>query len=393
MIDYRAHYPFFRIHPDLHYLDSAATALMPESVIEAIDRWNRRYTVPIGRSIYALGEEATALYEASRAEIARFCGAKPHELVFTRSATDGINLIARSWARANLRPGDEIVLTIAEHHASWVTWHELARSVGAIIKVVPLAQDGFSLDYQAYEQCLSDRTRLVVFPHVSNVLGTRFDVARIVHAARQYGARVLCDAAQSVAHIPLDFETMGVDFMVFSGHKLGGPQGIGGLICAESVHSELEPSTFGGGMVFGVGETIDYRAMPHLLEAGSPNAMGAYGFAAAVRVIERYDRSALIAHYKSLSVMAHSGLSAIPGVRIFSDPEALSLISFVVENVHPHDVVAILGDRAVLVRAGFQCAQPLHTALGLSTGSVRASFGPYTTLEDIAALAGAVKSI
>lgn len=392
-MDYRAHYPFLRIHPNLHYLDSAATALMPEQVFTAIDRWNRGYTVPIGRSIYPLGEEATALYEASRAEVARFCGAKPQELVFVRSATDGINIVARSWARANLHAGDEIVLTIAEHHASWVTWHELARSLGTIVRVVPLAHDGTTLDYEAYGRFLSDRTKLVVYPHVSNVLGTRFDTARIVRAARQYGARVLCDAAQSVAHMPIDFHALGVDFLVFSAHKLGGPQGIGALVCAESVHAELEPAQFGGGMVLGVGEETGYRPMPHLLEAGSPNGMGAYGFAAAVRVIQGYNRAELIDHYAILAAMAYSGLSAIPGVRVISDPEALSLISFTVGGVHPHDVAAILGDRNVLVRAGFQCAQPLHGALGLSTGSLRASFGPYTTAEDIAALAGAAHAI
>jgi len=285
------------------------------------------------------------------------------------------------------------VLTIAEHHASWVTWHELAHSLGAIVRVVPLLSDGITLDYDAYERLVTDRTKLVVYPQVSNVLGTRYATERIVRIARNHGARVLCDAAQSVAHTPLDFHAQGIDFLVFSAHKLGGPQGIGVLVCAESVHSELEPVQFGGGMVMGVGEDRSYRAMPHLLEAGSPNGMGAYGLAAAMRVIQGYDRSALTAHYKSLSAMAHSGLSATSGVRVISDPDALSLISFVVDEVHPHDVAAILGDRKVLVRAGFPCAPPLHTALGLSTGSIRASFGPYTTAEDIAALVDAVQAI
>jgi SufS family cysteine desulfurase len=392
-MDYRRLYPFFSIHPDVHYLDSAATALMPEQVIVAIDRWNTQYTVPIGRSIYPLGEEATALYESSRAEIARFCGAQSHELVFTRSATDGITCVARSWAQANLRAGDEIILTTAEHHASWVTWHELARSIGAIIRVVPLLQDGFSFDYEAYEQYLCNRTRLVVFPYISNVLGTRADVARIVRGARQYGSRTLCDAAQSAASIPIDFAAIGVDFLVFSGHKLGGPQGIGVLLCAESVHLEIEPSAFGGGMVFGVAETTSYRPMPHLLEPGSPNGMGAYGLAAAVRGIAQFDRDAVYAQYEALSAKAYTELCSIRGVRVISDPESLSIVSFVVEGVHPHDGAALLGNKGVLVRAGFQCAQPLHAALGLSMGSLRASFGPYSTREDVTALIDAIRAI
>lgn len=389
----RADFPFFTTHPGVSYLDNAATAQMPQPVIDALIRWYREYHAPIGRSIYAQAERATEFYEQSRAAVAQFIGAQPQEIVFVRGATEGINIVAHSWARHNLSSGDEIILTIMEHHASWVTWHALAHELGLVVRVVPLAADGFSLDYAAYESMLSAKTKLVIFPHISNVLGGILDVSRIVSGARAIGAKTLCDAAQSIAHGVIDAKALNVDFLVFSGHKMGSPEGIGILFCAQSTHDQLVPFHYGGGMVAGVSSKIQYRDMPYRLEAGTPHAAGAYGLKTAIEYLQSYDRPALTEYVHDLTAQARILLEKMPGVRIISDPASSAIISFVHDTIHPHDIAAILGQQGVLVRAGFHCAQPLHESLNLSAGSVRASLYGYNAQRDIEALFNAFKAI
>ncbi len=389
----RADFPFFTTHPGVSYLDNAATVQMPQPVIDALVRWYREYHAPIGRSIYPQAERATELYEQSRSAVAQFIGAQPHEIVFVRGTTEGINIVAHSWARHNLSSGDEIILTIMEHHASWVTWHALAHELGLVVRVVPLAADGFSLDYAAYESMLSAKTKLVIFPHISNVLGGILDVSRIVSGARAVGVKTLCDVAQSIAHMVIDVKALNVDFMAFSGHKIGGPEGIGVLFCAQSTHDQLVPFHYGGGMVAGVSSKIQYRDMPHLLEAGTPHAAGVYGLKVAIEYLQSYDRQALAEYVHDLTAEARMLLEKVPGISIISDPASSAIITFVHDTIHPHDIAAILGKQGVLVRAGFHCAQPLHESLNLPAGSVRVSLYGYNTQADIRALEASLNAI
>jgi cysteine desulfurase/selenocysteine lyase len=377
----------------LVYLDSAATALKPRAVIDAVREYYEDYPANVHRGLHALSERASEAYEAARDKVARFLGAgDPAEVVFTRGTTESINLVAQGWARRVLRPGDEVLLTIMEHHANLVPWQMVARQTGAELRFAEITPDG-RLDLDSLERLLSPRVKLVALTGMSNVLGTAPPVIEVVARAHRQGARVLLDGAQSVPHLGADVAALGVDFLALSAHKLYGPTGVGALYARRELLEEMDPVAGGGGMILRVGLTeSEWNDVPWKFEAGTPPIAEAIGFGAAVDYLGRFDRSALVAHERRLTAEAHRELEAIPGMRLLGPgPEDKGgVVGFTVEGVHPHDLAQLLDRGGVAIRAGHHCAMPLHARLGVPA-SARASFALYNTLDDVAALAEAVR--
>jgi len=378
-------------HP-LVYLDSAATAQKPESVIAAEARYLRQHNANVHRGMHALASEATDLYEACRKRVARFLGVTdPARVVITSGTTGALNLAALGTS-PRLRPGDEILVTEMEHHANLVPWFEAAKREGAVVRALPILDDG-RLDLARLPEMLNDRTRVVALTHVSNVLGTINPVAEIAEAAHRRGALVVVDAAQSVGHQSVNFDDLGADLLAFSAHKAYGPMGLGFLVGTESALAELQPATFGGEMIETV--TLDgatWAEVPYRFEAGTPNVAGAAAFPAALDMIDEGTLERIRTHEISVTAYALEKLAALDGLRIFGPARADErggLVSFHDPNVHPHDTAQLLDARGVAVRAGHHCAQPLHRRLGV-IATTRASFGLYTTHDEIDALIDAV---
>jgi cysteine desulfurase / selenocysteine lyase len=371
----------------LVYLDNAATTHKPQSVVDAMVRFYTQENAPVHRSIYGSSEHVTSHYELARATVAHFISAQTDEIVFTAGATSGINMIARGWGDTTLQAGDEIIISILEHHANFVPWQECARRVGALLRIIPLKSDG-SLDMTVYDQLINERTRLVAITQCSNVLGTQPDLSAIVAGARRVGARVLVDAAQSIAHQVIDVKLLDIDFLVFSGHKIYGPTGIGVLYINQRVHHEVAPINFGGGMVFSVEqERSMWIKPPHCFEAGTPPITQVIGLAQALTYVREHINAAEFTIYEAqLCTQVIDRLSSIQGITVLGPLEELKknghLVSFVVDGIHAHDVAAYLDYKGIAVRAGHHCAQPLHKALGVDA-SVRVSFAAYTTQHDI----------
>ena len=381
----------------LVYLDSGATSQKPQAVIDAEVAFLTRANSAVHRGAHTLAAEATELFEDARATVAGFVGASPEQLVWTSGATAGLNLVAYSIGNASvgrgapassrfaLQPGDEIVVTEAEHHANLIPWQELAARTGAVLRHLPVRDDG-TLDTDAAADVIGDRTRIVAFTHVSNVLGIVNPVAELVALARGVGALTVLDACQSAPHMPLDLPALGVDLAVFSGHKMLGPYGIGGLYGRSEVLEALPPFLTGGSMITTV--TLDeakYLPPPQRFEAGTQPVSQAIGLAAAVRYLDGIGMDAVHAHEKTLEARMASGLREIPGLRLLGDApgaDRVGLWSFEVEGVHAHDVGQFLDARGVAVRVGHHCAQPLHRRFGL-TASVRASTALYNTADDV----------
>lgn len=388
----------------LVYLDSGATSQKPRAVIDAEVAFLTRANSAVHRGAHTLAAEATELFEDARAAVAGFVGASPEQLVWTSGATAGLNLVAYSIGNASvgrgapassrfaLQPGDEIVVTESEHHANLIPWQELAARTGAVLRHLPVRDDG-TLDTDAAADVVGERTRIVAFTHVSNVLGIVNPVAELVALARSVGALTVLDACQSAPHMPLDLPALGVDLAVFSGHKMLGPYGIGGLYGRPEVLDALPPFLTGGSMITTV--TLDeaqYLPPPQRFEAGTQPVSQAIGLAAAVRYLDDVGMDAVHAHEKSLEARMGAGLREIPGVRLLGDAstssatgeraERVGLWSFEVEGVHAHDVGQFLDARGVAVRVGHHCAQPLHRRFGL-TASVRASTALYNTPDDV----------
>lgn len=383
----RADFPLLSHRKDLIYLDSAATSLMPQSVVDAMAEFLATDAGPVNRSICTLGERATERYEAVRMQVAAWLGSQKHEIVFTPGVTYGINIFARSWAAQMLQQGDEIIISALEHHANMVVWQEIVRERGGLLRIVPVLADG-TLDYEAFESILSPRTKLVALAHCSNVFGGYLDVARVVRAAKTVGARVMLDAAQSAPHERLDVATLGVDAIVFSAHKMFGPTGVGVLYIREDLHDVLMPTIFGGGMVHRV--TLDrtnWASMPQRLEPGTPHAVGVIGLGAALSYLGSLDLSSLRAHEAAMCKQLVDGLLALQGITVLGNDHR-HMVSFTVAGIHPHDVAAHMNQSNICVRAGHHCAQPLHETLGIA-GSVRASVYAYTTKQDIEQLIAA----
>ena len=379
------------------YLDSGATSQKPQAVIDAEVGFLTRANSAVHRGAHTLAAEATELFEDARVTVAGFVGARPEQLVWTSGATAGLNLVAYAIGNASLgrgapesarfalRPGDEIVVTEAEHHANLIPWQELAARTGAVLRHIPVRDDG-TLDTDAAAAVIGGRTRVVAFTHVSNVLGIVNPVDELVALAREAGALTVLDACQSAPHLPLDLVALGVDLAVFSGHKMLGPYGVGGLYGRSEVLEALPPFLTGGSMITTVTlDEADYLPPPQRFEAGTQPVSQAIGLAAAVRYLEGIGMDAAHAHEKALEARMAEGLRSIPGVRLLGDApdaERVGLWSFDVDGVHAHDVGQFLDARGVAVRVGHHCAQPLHRRFGL-TASVRASTAVYNTADDV----------
>jgi cysteine desulfurase/selenocysteine lyase len=381
----------------LSYLDNAATTQKPRAVIDALGGYYTRSNANVHRALHTLGEEATALYEESRELLRGFLGARSvREIVFTRGTTESINLVARAWGSSALQAGDEIILSEVEHHSNLVPWQMIAAERGAALRFLRLGEDG-ALRLEELERLWSPCTRLVAVTHVSNVLGAITELRRISAFARERGVPVLVDAAQSAAHLPLNVQELGCDFLALSGHKMYGPMGIGVLYGREELLEAMPPFQGGGEMIRAVWpDRATWNELPFKFEAGTPNVEGALGLAAAVAYLDSLGAEAVRSHEDRLTRYALARLRELAGVQLYGGelpPAARTgVISFNLQGIHPHDVAQFLDARGVAVRAGHHCAQPLMRRLGVAA-TVRASLALYNSEADIDrlldALAGA----
>ncbi len=389
----RADFPILnrQVHPGipLIYLDSTASSQKPQVVIEAMDRFYQQSNANIHRGIHVLAEEATALYEMAREKVAKFIHApSARQVIFTRNATESINLVAYSWGRANLKAGDVLVLTEMEHHSNLVPWHILAAEKGVRLEFIPVTEDGL-LDMGVYRQLLELQPRLVAFTHMSNVLGTITPATEIIRLAHQAGALTLVDGAQSVPHFPVDVQALGADFLAFSSHKMCGPTGIGALYGRKELLDAMPPFLGGGDMIKRVElRTFTPNELPHKFEAGTPAIAEAVGFGAAVDYLQSVGMEAVAAHEQEIIRYALDRLEEVPGVKIFgpSAEHKGGVAAFTLGDIHPHDIAQVLDTKGIAVRAGHHCAQPLHEKFGISA-TARASFYLYTTNEEVDQLA------
>ena len=378
----------------LVYLDSAASSQKPRQVIDAVTRFYERDNANIHRGVYGLSVRATEAYDAARAAVARYLGAAhPHEIVFTRGTTEAINLVAQSYARPRLRAGDEILVTEMEHHSNIVPWQLVAEQTGAVLRVAPVTDAG-ELMVDALESLLGDRTRIVALAHVSNALGTVNPVARVIELAHARGVPVLLDGAQAAPHLPLDLQALGADFFACSSHKMFGPTGIGVLYGRETLLDAMPPYQGGGDMIASVTfEKSTWAPLPAKFEAGTPHIAGSVGLGAAVAYIESIGREAIAAHEHALLEYATARVAEIPGLRVVGTAaEKASVLSFVIEDIHPHDIGTILDASGICIRAGHHCAQPLMRRLGVGA-TARASFAAYNTAADADALVEGLRQV
>jgi cysteine desulfurase / selenocysteine lyase len=393
----------------LVYLDSGATSQRPRQVLDAERAFLEQHNAAVHRGAHQLAEEATDAYESARARIAGFVGAEPGELVFTKNATEGVNLVAYAMSNASVGygsssaearfavgPGDEIVITEMEHHANLVPWQELCRRTGATLRWFGVTEDGrLDLDSSRAAEVITEHTKLVAFVHQSNVLGTVNPVPELVHRAREVGALVLLDACQSVPHSPVSLSGLGVDFAVFSGHKMLGPSGVGVLYGREELLAAMPPFLTGGSMIELVRmEGTTYAPPPQRFEAGVPMTSQAVGLAAAVDYLTSIGMDAVAAHERELTAAALAGLSELDGVRIIGPTDLADrggAVSFVVDGIHAHDVGQVLDDRGLAVRVGHHCAWPLHRRFRIAA-TVRASFALYNTVNEVDALVEGVRA-
>ncbi|MGE3818864.1 MAG: SufS family cysteine desulfurase [Isosphaeraceae bacterium] len=377
----------------LAYLDSAATSLKPWPVIHAVGEYLREYSANVHRGIHTLSERATEEFESARSRVASFIGARDaEEIVLTRGTTESINLVAQSWGRTFLKDGDEIVLTVLEHHSNLIPWQMLARERGLTLRFAELTPSG-TLDLDSLERQMSPRVRLVAVTGMSNVLGTVTPLPEIVDLAHHRGALALVDGAQSVPHRPTDVSRLKVDFLAFSAHKMFGPTGVGALYARRELLDAMPPTMGGGGMVGQVDRAgSEWREAPWKFEAGTPPIAEAIGFGTAVEYLERLDVKVVSAHEARLIEHAHKVLGEIPGLRVFGpDPsDKGAIVSFVVEGMHPHDLASLVDRRGVAIRAGSHCASPLHEHLNVPA-TARASFSVYNTLGEVDLLAEAIE--
>lgn len=378
----------------LVYLDSANTTQKPEAVLRASDRFYRETNANVHRSTYRLSEEATTAYEGARETVRRFVNARStREIVFTRGTTESINLLASSFGQAFVKAGDEILITGMEHHSNIVPWQLLCERTGAKLRVIPIDDRG-DLILDDLDRLLTERTKLVGVVHVSNALGTINPVKALIGHAHGKGVPVLVDGAQSIPHLGVDVAELDCDFLAFSGHKVYGPTGIGVLYGKESWLSKMPPYQGGGDMIASVSfEKTTYADLPAKFEAGTGNLAGAVGLGAALDYVTGLGLPRIAAHEKDLLDYATARLSEIPGLRIIGTArEKASVVSFVLGDVHPHDVGTILDQEGVCIRTGHHCAQPVMTRYDLPA-TARASFGLYNTREEVDALAAGLRKV
>lgn len=375
--------------PPLAFLDSAASSQKPRQVLEAMDAVYRTSYANVHRGLYPLSVRATELYDAARARVARFIHAPaPEDIVFTRNATEGMNLIAHSYARAFLQPGDEVLISEMEHHANFVPWWVLARERGLVLRFIPVSDDG-QLDLAHLDTLITNRTKIVSLAQVSNVLGTINDVKTLGAAAHAVGAVMIVDACQSVPHMPVDVTDLDCDFLVFSGHKLLGPTAIGVLYGRRTLLERMPPFMTGGDMILSVGkDAVTWNAVPLKFEAGTPAFVEAIGLAAAMDYLDAIGMAAVRQHEVNITSYALARLRAFPDLQLLGPDDAElrgGVASFKIPGLHPHDLSDFLGERNVAVRAGFHCAEPIHQRFGGDPSS-RASFYIYTEPWEIDAL-------
>lgn len=376
----------------LVYLDNAATTQKPLAVLDAMRAFELRDYANIHRGVHALSQRATDAFEAAREKAAAFVHARSaDEIVFVRGATEAINLVAQSFTRPRLQPGDEVLVTAMEHHADIVPWQMVCDATGAKLRVAPIRDDG-ALDLQALPELLGPRTRMLAVTHVSNVLGTVNDVASVAQLAHARGVPVLVDGAQTVAHLPVDVQALGCDFYVFSGHKLYGPTGIGVLWGRAEMLAAMPPYQGGGDMIRSVSfERTTYADPPTRFEAGTPHITGAVGLAAAIDFVQGLGWDAIAQHERALLERAQSALSRIPGLRIYGTVlDKIGVISFNIDGLHAHDLGTIADAEGVAIRAGHHCAMPLMKRYGVAA-MARSSLGVYNKNDDIDALVRAVR--
>lgn len=375
----------------LAYLDSAASTQRPRAVLDAVERYETQHHSNVHRGVHTLSQLATDAFEAARERARRYINAaSTAEVLFTRGTTEGINLVAQSWARQNLKAGDEVLVTSLEHHANLVPWQMACAATGARIVVAPINARG-EVEVEAFAQCLSARTRLVAITHVSNALGSILPVRELLALARERGIVTLVDGAQAIAHETVDVQDLGCDFYAFSGHKLYAPTGTGVLYGRKALLEAMPPWQGGGDMIRTVSfQSSTWNDLPYKFEAGTPNISGAVGLAAAMDYVESLGLARIAAHEKSLLALATEGLSAVPGVQLHGTARhKAGVLSFTLQGVHPHDLGTILDHEGVAIRAGHHCAMPLMDLLGLPA-TARASFACYSTREDVEQLIGAV---
>mgnify|MGYP001636551675 FL=1 len=392
----RADFPLLRANPKLAYLDNSATSQRPECVLRAVTDFYEKSNANPLRGLYDLAQNATETYEAAREVVRDFLNAKSaEEIVFTRNATEALNLVAYSYGGMVLQPGDEILVSIMEHHSNLLPWQQAARRMGAVLKYVECDRDG-QLTEEMFRAALTDRTRIAAVTHVSNVLGWKNDISAFARACHARNIALVVDGAQSVPHMPVDVQALGADFLAFSGHKLLSPMGIGVLYGKREHLMAMPPFLTGGEMIDSVSRyDASFAELPHKFEAGTVNAGGAVGLAAAITYIRNLGFDYIEGRENALTRLAMEELQKIPFVHILGSDQAAEhhgILSFTVEGVHPHDVAAILDAEQIAVRAGHHCAQPLHQYLGVMS-STRASIAFYNTEDEIRRLAGCLSEI
>jgi cysteine desulfurase/selenocysteine lyase len=375
------------------YLDTAATAQKPKSVIEAITLGYAETYATVHRGVYQRSADMTLAFEAARRRTAAFIGAAvPEEVIFVRGATEGINLVAQSWGGTQLKVGDRIMLSMLEHHSNIVPWQMIADRTGAEIDVAPLTGDG-RIDLDAMASMMTERHKIVALAHVSNVLGSLLDARRAAEIAHRVGARILLDGCQAVPRMPVNVAELGCDFYVFSGHKLYGPTGIGVLWGRGDLLDAMPPMHGGGAMIDKVSfAKTSFAPPPARFEAGTPHVVGVLGLRAAIDYVEEIGLDAIAAHEHALVRETRSALSSLNSVRLFGPEDSAGIVSFAVEGVHPHDVGTILDESRVAIRAGHHCAQPLMEHLGVDA-TARASFGVYNGQQDVEALVRGIERV
>jgi cysteine desulfurase / selenocysteine lyase len=378
----------------LAYLDNAATAQKPRAVVDAISSYYLHDNANIHRGVHQLSERATSAYERGRETVRRFLNAREaREIVFVRGTTEAINLVAHAYARPRLGPGDEIVVSVLEHHSNFVPWKMAAEATGSRLRVVPVTDAG-ELRLEEYERLLGERTRLVAIGHVSNALGTINPVREIVRLAHARGVPVLLDGAQAVPHLQVDVRDLDCDFYAFSGHKLFGPTGIGVLYGKAELLEEMPPWQGGGDMISSVTlDEVQYNTVPGRFEAGTQHIAGVVGLAAAIAYLEGIDRAGAAAYEAALARYATERLAEVPGVRLVGQPaERAGIVSFVMDCAHPHDIGTVLDREGVAIRTGHHCCQPLMHRLGVAA-TARASFAFYNTRDDVDQLIGGLDRV
>ncbi|MCY8825368.1 cysteine desulfurase SufS [Bacillus atrophaeus] len=376
---------------DLVYLDSAATSQKPRAVIEAVDQYYNHYNSNVHRGVHTLGTKATDGYEGAREKVRKFINASSmQEIIFTKGTTTSLNMVALSYARANLKQGDEIVITYMEHHANIIPWQQAAKATGATLKYIPLQEDG-TLSLEDVKQTVTSNTKIVAVSHVSNVLGTINPIKEIAKIAHNNGAIIVVDGAQSTPHIKIDVQDLDCDFFALSSHKMCGPTGIGVLYGKKALLENMEPAEFGGEMIDFVGlYESTWKELPWKFEAGTPIIAGAIGLGAAIDFLEEIGLDEISRHEHKLASYALERFRQLDGVTVYGPEERAGLVTFNLEDVHPHDVATVLDSEGIAVRAGHHCAQPLMKWLDVSA-TARASFYLYNTEEEIDKLAEALQ--